>query len=84
MRCRSLCPFGWSVEHRDTTWGPYGCRRARGQRAAGRDIMVCHGDACSPNTLIAPDGAFAGHVDLGMLGLADCWPDLAVATHSLE
>jgi kanamycin kinase len=43
-------------------------------------LVVCHGDTCPPNTLIGPDGRFAGHVDLGALGVADRWADLAVAT----
>ena len=47
-------------------------------------LVVCHGDACAPNTLIGDDGAWSGHVDLGALGLADRWADLAVATWSLE
>ncbi|HET7739341.1 MAG TPA: phosphotransferase [Mycobacterium sp.] len=46
-------------------------------------LVVCHGDACAPNTLIADDGSCAGHVDLGDLGVADRWSDLAVATMSL-
>jgi kanamycin kinase len=46
-------------------------------------LVVCHGDACAPNTLIGDDGACSGHVDLGDLGVADRWADLAVATMSL-
>lgn len=46
--------------------------------------MVCHGDPCAPNTLIAPDGNFAAHADMARLGLADRWADLAVATMSLH
>ncbi|MEH3142424.1 MAG: aminoglycoside 3'-phosphotransferase [Mycobacterium kyogaense] len=47
-------------------------------------LVVCHGDACAPNTLMADDGSFAGHVDLGDLGVADRWADLAIATMSLD
>ena len=46
-------------------------------------LVVCHGDPCAPNTLVTDDGVFAGHVDLGSLGVADRWADLAVATWSL-
>lgn len=46
--------------------------------------VVCHGDACAPNTIIAPDGSPAGHVDLGSLGTGDAWLDLAVASWSLD
>lgn len=44
--------------------------------------VVCHGDACAPNTLITDDGQLSGHVDLGDLGTGDRWADLAVATWS--
>jgi kanamycin kinase len=47
-------------------------------------LVVCHGDACSPNTLITDDGHWSGHVDLGDLGVADRWADLAVATMATE
>jgi aminoglycoside phosphotransferase len=47
-------------------------------------LVVCHGDACAPNTLLADDGTWSGHVDLGALGLADRWADLAIATWSLD
>ncbi len=45
-------------------------------------LVVCHGDTCAPNTLIGDDGRCAGHVDLGALGVADRWADLAIATWS--
>lgn len=44
--------------------------------------VVCHGDPCAPNTLLTDDGAWSGHVDMGSLGVADRWADLAVATWS--
>jgi kanamycin kinase len=47
-------------------------------------LVVCHGDACAPNTLLDEDGHWAGHVDLGLLGVADRWADLAVATWSAD
>jgi kanamycin kinase len=47
-------------------------------------LVVCHGDACAPNTLMADDGTFFGHVDLGDLGVADRWADLAIASMSLD
>jgi aminoglycoside phosphotransferase len=47
-------------------------------------LVVCHGDACSHNTLLTADGRWSGHVDLGLLGVADRWADLAVATWSAE
>lgn len=46
--------------------------------------MVCHGDACVPNTLLHDDGRYSGHVDMASLGTADRWADLAVATWSTE
>ncbi len=47
-------------------------------------LVVCHGDPCTPNTLIDADGRCSGHVDLASLGTADRWADLAVATWSTE
>lgn len=46
------------------------------------DPVVCHGDYCVPNVLLR-DNAVAGYVDVGELGVADRWWDLAVATWSL-
>jgi len=47
-------------------------------------IVVCHGDACAPNTLLDQNGQCIGHVDMGRLGLADRWADLAIAAWSTQ
>ncbi len=47
-------------------------------------LVVCHGDPCAPNTLLADDGEPSGQVDFGQLGVADRWADLAVATWSMD
>jgi kanamycin kinase len=41
------------------------------------DRVVCHGDYCPPNVLLT-DGRVTGYVDLGELGVADRWWDIAV------
>jgi kanamycin kinase len=45
--------------------------------------VVCHGDATVPNTLLDRVGRFAAHVDVGDLGVADRWSDIAVTTRSV-
>jgi kanamycin kinase len=45
-------------------------------------LVVCQGDSCTPNTLLSDDGRVSGYVDLGALGVADRWADLAIATWS--
>jgi kanamycin kinase len=51
-------------------------------RPQQEDLVVCHGDYCLPNVLI-DDGQVSGYVDLGALGVADRWWDLAIATWSV-
>jgi kanamycin kinase len=77
------CPFSWSLETR-FTW----IKRAEDLRLIEEAppvdrLVVCHGDACAPNTLIDDHGRFLAIVDLGRLGVGDRWADLAVATYSL-
>ncbi|WP_341955617.1 aminoglycoside 3'-phosphotransferase [Microbacterium sp. LWH13-1.2] len=45
-------------------------------------LVVCHGDACMPNTLLDENGQPFAHVDLAALGTADRWADIAVASMS--
>jgi aminoglycoside phosphotransferase len=51
-------------------------------RPTTEDLVVCHGDYCLPNVLIE-DGEVTGYLDLGELGVACRWWDLATATWSL-
>ena len=57
-------------------------RKLVATRSASEDLVVCHGDYCAPNILFR-DSALAGFVDLGEMGTADRWRDLAVATWSV-
>lgn len=48
------------------------------------DLVVCHGDLCLPNVLLSPvDITATGLVDVGRLGTADRYLDLALATRSI-
>jgi aminoglycoside phosphotransferase len=74
-------PSGWDeAAHR--ALGLAGALRRVADAPPVDKVVVCHGDACSPNTLIDDDGRWVGHVDLGSLGVADRWADLAIATWS--
>ena len=79
----SECPWSWRIADRATLITNPDDKVLVDVAPAEDDLVVCHGDACSPNTLIAPDGSCAAHVDMGSLGVADRWADLAVATYSL-
>lgn len=78
------CPFDWSVTERIANAGRRGIRvpdRLRNPPPVDR-LVVCHADACCPNTLLDDDGEWTAHVDLGLLGTADRWADIAVAAMS--
>jgi kanamycin kinase len=75
-------PPDWFPEHRHLQLAD--ARVRIGAPPAIDRLVVCHGDACVPNTLLHDDGTFAAHVDLGSLGVADRWADLAVAAWSTE
>ncbi|WP_459642053.1 phosphotransferase [Kineococcus sp. NUM-3379] len=85
------CPFDWSVGYRLRTR----LQRPRSEESRRRvedfpapppvdRLVVCHGDACAPNTLLGEDGVAGAHVDLDALGVADRWADLAVGSWSTE
>lgn len=58
-------------------------REALGEAPSVDRLVVCHGDATVPNTLLDRTGRFAAHVDVGDLGVGDRWSDLAVTTRSV-
>ena len=78
------CPWSWGIDDRIEK----AARRGIVVPAALHDgppidrLVVCHGDACVPNTLLDTDGRGVAHVDLAALGTADRWSDIAVAAMS--
>ncbi|HPT95424.1 MAG TPA: aminoglycoside 3'-phosphotransferase [Microbacteriaceae bacterium] len=80
------CPFDWSVGSRIAKAAGHGIRVPEVLHAAPPvdRLVVCHGDACCPNTLIGDDGSWSGHVDFGALGVTDRWADIAAASMSTE
>ena len=77
------CPYTWTVETRASRLETVDARRFLDHAPEIDQLVVAHGDACAPNTLLDDRGGPVGHVDLGRLGVADRWADLAVATYSL-
>ena len=55
-----------------------------GPRPPPAAVVLVHGDACAPNTLISTAGEWTGNVDFGDLAVGDRWADLAVASLSLD
>lgn len=80
------CPFDWGVHTRIARAAARGIRLPATLREAPPvdRLVVCHGDPCCPNTVLADDGGWFAHVDLGALGVADRWADIAVAAMSTE
>lgn len=75
-------PADWDPAYRH--FGVEGARARLTDAPSIDRAVVCHGDACAPNTLLDTSGRFAAHVDLGSLGVADRWADLAVAAWSID
>lgn len=66
---------------------PFTCRWLDGREGDVPEperLVVCHGDPCVPNTLLDEAGDAVARVDLGALGVADRWADLAIASMSLS
>lgn len=78
------CPFSWSAESRLDSITNEETRERLSDVPPIDRLVVCHGDACAPNTLVNRDGSFAATIDLENLGVADRWADLAVTIMSLD
>ena len=80
------CPWDWSVPRRVANAAARGIRVPAELHDAPPidELVVCHGDACCPNTLLDDSGDPLAHVDLAALGTADRWADIAVASMSTE
>lgn len=78
------CPWDWGAAHRIASAEARGIRipDALRERPPVDRLVVCHGDACVPNTLLDEHGTPLAHVDLAALGTADRWADIAVASMS--
>lgn len=46
------------------------------------ELVLSHGDFCLPNIFIK-DGQLSGYIDLGRMGVADKWQDIALCYRSL-
>jgi kanamycin kinase len=81
------CPFVRTAETRvaalTTAPGTATTAAALGTPPPVDRPVVCHGDATVPNTLLDRVGRFVAHVDVGDLGVADRWSDIAVTTRSV-
>lgn len=72
---------GFHDVHRDLD--PSSALQRLGELAVGEQtLVVCHGDYTPPNVLLDA-GRVVGYLDLGEVGIADRWRDLAVATWSV-
>lgn len=80
------CPWNWSPQWRISNALERGVAVPDDLRTPPSIdlLVVCHGDACMPNTLLDDDGRPLAHVDLAALGVADRWADLAAASMSTE
>lgn len=71
------------------TFGPEGFRNPEElliwleQNRPEEDLVLSHGDFCLPN-ILAIDERIGGYIDLGKMGQADRWQDVAIVLRSLK
>jgi kanamycin kinase len=72
----TLDPSRWHPEHRHLTPGA-ALVLLEETAPPTEHLVLCHGDYCPPNVLLT-GGRVTGYVDLGELGVADRWWDIAI------
>jgi kanamycin kinase len=80
VRSDAISPGGFHPEHAHLTPAT-ALAELEALAPPDEDLVVCHGDFCPPNVLLE-DGRVTGFVDLGELGAADRWWDVAVGAWS--
>jgi kanamycin kinase len=81
VRADDIDPAGFHEQHAHLTPAA-ALAELEGLVPADEDLVVCHGDYCPPNVLLQ-DWRVTGFVDLGELGAADRWWDVAVGAWSV-
>ena len=80
VRTDDIDPAGFHEEHASLTPAA-ALDELESTAPEGEDLVVCHGDYCPPNVLLE-ERSVTGYVDLGELGVADRWWDVAVGAWS--
>jgi kanamycin kinase len=81
VRSDDIDPTGFHEQHAHLTPAA-ALAELEARVPAAEDLVVCHGDYCPPNMLLQ-DWRVTGFVDLGELGAADRWWDVAVGAWSV-
>ena len=75
MHAEDIDPGGFHEDHRHLSPAA-ALAELEAAAPVDEDLVVCHGDYCPPNVLLR-DFEVTGYVDLGELGAADRWWDVA-------
>ncbi len=76
VRAGEVNPAGFHLEHQHLS-AIEALMMLEKDAPRSEDLVVCHGDYCAPNALLT-EGRVTGYVDLGELGVADRWWDIAI------
>jgi kanamycin kinase len=81
VRADDIAPAGFHAQHAHLSPAA-ALAELESLLPADEDLVVCHGDYCPPNMLLQ-GWRVTGFVDLGELGAADRWWDVAVGAWSV-